>query len=101
MFEKPMAIDESVSAVDTPVRVDLNVCKVGFSVLNTQVNDTLTGYESACKVESSEAAEAGYDPFTQRWTQSQNYYTTKGNVVEGNTGANIEADATKAEEGSC
>jgi len=43
MFEKPMAIDESVSAVDTPVRVDSN----------------------ACKVESSEAAEAGYDLFTQ------------------------------------
>jgi hypothetical protein len=87
MVEEPMAIDESVSAVDTPVRVDLKVCKVGFFVLNTQiddkvdgivavhesvskvevpvivngsvciVNDTLTGYESAYKVESSEAVE--------------------------------------------
>lgn len=44
------------------------------------------------------AGEAGYDPFTRRWTQSQNYYTTKANVADGNTGANKEADAIKAEE---
>lgn len=44
------------------------------------------------------AGEAGYDPFTRRWTQSQNYYDTKAKVVEDNTDANKEADATKADE---
>lgn len=77
-----MFIDKSVSRVDTPMRDDLNGCKVGVSVLNTQndekvdgivavhqsvskvdipalvavndsvciVNETLIGYESACKI---------------------------------------------------
>jgi RNA polymerase-associated protein RTF1 len=43
------------------------------------------------------AGEAGYDPFTRRWTQSQNYYTTKAKVAENNTGANKEAEATEAD----
>jgi hypothetical protein len=39
MFEKPMAIDKSVLTVDTHVRVDLDVSKVGVSVLNVQIDD--------------------------------------------------------------
>jgi len=80
-----MAIDESVSTVDTHVRLDLKVYKGGVSILNTQiddkvhdivvvressskvyahvtinesvciVNDTLESYESSYKVESIEA----------------------------------------------
>ena len=66
-LKKLMVIDESVSRVDTPMRDDLNVCKIGVSVLNTQndekvdgivvvhesvciVNGTLIGYQSACKI---------------------------------------------------
>eukprot|EP00253_Pinus_taeda_P016037 PITA_16037 len=44
------------------------------------------------------AGEAGHDPFTRRWTQSQNYYDTKAKVAEDNTDANKEADAAKIEE---
>lgn len=66
-LKKIMVVDESVSRVDTPVRDVLNACKVGVSILNTQndekvdgivvvhvsvciFNDTLIGYQSACKI---------------------------------------------------
>lgn len=44
------------------------------------------------------AGEAGYDPFTECWTQYQNYYDTKAKVVEDNTSANKEEDADKVQE---
>ena len=44
------------------------------------------------------AGEAVYDPFTWRWTQSQNYYDTKAKVAEDNIDANKEEDAAKVEE---
>jgi len=45
MIGEPMAVDERVLAADTSVRVDLNVCRVGFSILNTQVYDKVNGMQ--------------------------------------------------------
>ncbi|GLJ12830.1 hypothetical protein SUGI_0198560 [Cryptomeria japonica] len=44
------------------------------------------------------AGEAGYDPFSRRWTRSQNYYSAKSSATEANAEANKEADATQAGE---
>lgn len=34
------------------------------------------------------AGEAGYDPFSRRWTRSRNYYVSKPGEAKGNAGAN-------------
>ncbi|GLJ08916.1 hypothetical protein SUGI_0098580 [Cryptomeria japonica] len=44
------------------------------------------------------AGEAGYDPFSRRWTRSQNYYNAKSGATEVNTESNKETDATQAGE---
>uniref|UniRef100_A0A0C9QPF4 TSA: Wollemia nobilis Ref_Wollemi_Transcript_14873_2386 transcribed RNA sequence n=1 Tax=Wollemia nobilis TaxID=56998 RepID=A0A0C9QPF4_9CONI len=44
------------------------------------------------------AGEAGYDPFSRRWTRSQNYYNAKNTISEANKDANKESDAVEAGE---
>lgn len=56
MVEKLMVINESVSRVGTPVRDDLNVCKVDIFVLNTQNDKKVDGimvvHESVYKLDA-------------------------------------------------
>lgn len=45
---------------------------------------------------SLKAGEAGYDPFSRRWTRSRNYYAAKPGGQEGNLEANVDANSALA-----